>query len=191
MAADFKISDDLTGTQFRRVNLSGSVFQLARMGDVEFRGCEFAGTRFRIIEMDGVTLRGVELNNVEISGDIGNLTINGVEVAGLVEAELDRRYPERVMMRPTDAAGYRQAWDVMTELWDGTVQRARRLDPELLHKSVDGKWSFIQTLRHLVLVTDGWTADSPRRLVPVAPPRPAVGRPGRDTAVAGRHYSRS
>jgi uncharacterized damage-inducible protein DinB len=150
------VSEDLTGSLFQRVNLAGSRFQLARLGGVEFRGCEFAGTRFRIIEMDGVTMRGVELNDVEISGDIGNLKINGVEVGPLVEAELDRRYPERAAMRPTDAAGFRHAWDVMTRLWDGTVQQARTLDPKLLHESVDGEWSFIQTLRHLVLVTDGW-----------------------------------
>ena len=59
-------------------------------------------------------------------------------------------------MRPTDAAGFRQAWDVMERLWDGTVECARRLDPEPLHESVDGERSFIETLRHLVLVTDGW-----------------------------------
>lgn len=37
---------------------------------------------------------------------------------------------------------------------DETVARARRLDPELLHESVDGEWSFIETLRHLVFATD-------------------------------------
>ena len=101
-------------------------------------------------------MRGVELQDVEISGDVGNLKVNGVEVGELVEAELDRRYPERVMMRPTDAAGFREAWNVIERLWDETVERARRLDPDLLHGSVDGEWSFIETLRHLVLVTDGW-----------------------------------
>jgi uncharacterized protein YjbI with pentapeptide repeats len=147
---------DLSGSRFERVNLAGSRFQLAQLSDVEFRGCEFADTRFRIIEMSGVTMRGVELNDVEISGDIGNLKINGVEVGELVETELDRRYPERAKMRPTDAAGFREAWNVIERLWDGTVDRARRLDPDLLHESVDGEWSFIETLRHLVLVTDGW-----------------------------------
>jgi uncharacterized damage-inducible protein DinB len=150
------INQDLTGSQFQRVDLAGSRFQLVQLGEAEFRGCEFAGTRFRIIEMDGVTMRGVELNDVEISGEIGNLKVNGVEVGPLVEAELDRRYPERVKLRPTDAAGFREAWDVVERLWDGTVERARGLDPDLLHESVDGEWSFIQTLRHLVLVTDGW-----------------------------------
>ncbi|MEJ7707639.1 MAG: DinB family protein [Nocardioidaceae bacterium] len=33
--------------------------------------------------------------------------------------------------------------------WAETVERARRLGPELLHESVDGEWSFIETLRHL------------------------------------------
>ncbi len=59
-------------------------------------------------------------------------------------------------MRPTDAAGFLVAWDLLEELWAGTVERARRLDPERLHESVDGEWSFIQTLRHLVYATDVW-----------------------------------
>ena len=35
-----------------------------------------------------------------------------------------------------------------------TVARARRMDPELLHRRVNGEWSFIETLRHLVFATD-------------------------------------
>jgi uncharacterized damage-inducible protein DinB len=150
------LDQDLTGSRFQRVNLSGSRFRLVQLGGAEFCGCEFSDARFRIVEMYGVKMRGVELQDVEISGDIGNLKVNGVEVGNLVEAELDRRYPERAKMRPTDAVGFRTAWDVLGRLWDSTVERARRLDPDLLHESVDGEWSFIQTLRHLVLVTDGW-----------------------------------
>jgi hypothetical protein len=59
-------------------------------------------------------------------------------------------------MRPTDPAGFREAWDILERLWDGTVERARRLQPELLHESVNGEWSFIETLRHLAFVTDSW-----------------------------------
>jgi uncharacterized damage-inducible protein DinB len=150
------MNQDLKGSRFQRVNLSGSQFRLVQLGGVEFCGCEFSDTRFRIVEMYGVKMRGVELQDVEITGDIGNLKVNGVEVGELVEAELDRRYPERAKMRPTDAAGFRVAWDVLERLWDGTVERARRLDPDLLHESVDGEWSFIETLRHLILVIDGW-----------------------------------
>ena len=91
-----------------------------------------------------------------IRGEIVNLTINGVDIGPLVNAELDRRYPGRAKMRPTDPAGFREAWDVVERLWAETVGRARPLDPELLHESVDGEWSFTETLRHLVFATDSW-----------------------------------
>ena len=38
----------------------------------------------------------------------------------------------------------------------GRAERARGIDPGLLHRSVDGEWSFIETLRHLVFATDAW-----------------------------------
>lgn len=59
-------------------------------------------------------------------------------------------------MRPSDPDGFREAWRLLERLWDETVTRARSLDPALLHESVDGEWSFIETLRHLVFATDAW-----------------------------------
>ena len=134
-------------------------------------------------------MRGVELVDVDINGEIENVTINGVDVGPLVEAELDRRDPDRAKMRPTDPAGFREAWDIVERLWAGTVERARRLDPELLHESVDGEWSFIETLRHLVVRHRLLgPAGDPRRPGAVGPARPAVGRdaghPGRARATA-------
>jgi hypothetical protein len=101
-------------------------------------------------------MRGVEMVDVDIHGEVQRVTINGVDVAPLVTAELDRRYPDRARMRPTDPAGFREAWSTVERLWAGTVERARRLPPELLHESVDGEWSFIETLRHLSFATDCW-----------------------------------
>ena len=46
--------------------------------------------------------------------------------------------------------------DIVERLWDQTVERARRLPPELLHESVDSEWSFTETLRHLTFATDAW-----------------------------------
>lgn len=103
-----------------------------------------------------VRLIGAELYDVEITGDIQNLTINGVEVGALLDAELDRRDPDRIKMRPADADGFREAWDLLERRWTETTQRARALPPELLHESVDGEWSFIETLRHLAFATDAW-----------------------------------
>ncbi len=143
--ADFT-GDDLSGSRFERVDLT----------DAEFRAADLSRARFRGVDLSGVVMRGVELIDVRIDGEIQNLLINGVDVAPLVNAELDRRDPDRARMRPTDSAGFREAWDIVERLWDGTVERARGMDAGLLHQSVDGEWSFIETLRHLVFATDAW-----------------------------------
>ena len=137
---------DLSGSLFERVDLTGS----------EFRAVDLSRSRFRGVDLSGVVMRGAELVGVEITGEVVDVTINGVDVGPLVEAELDRRYPERPAMRPTDADGFRAAWEVVERLWAGTVARARALEPELLHESVDGEWSFVETLRHLAFATDAW-----------------------------------
>jgi hypothetical protein len=144
--AEFTDTDELRGSRFERVDLTGS----------EFRAVDLANTRFLGVEMDGVVIRGVDLIDVDIYGEIGKLIINGVDVGPLVEAELDRRYPDRPKMRPTDPAGFMQAWAIIERLWADTVEHARRLGPDLLHESVDGEWSFTETLRHLAFATDAW-----------------------------------
>lgn len=131
-------------------------FENMRMAGARFRVVDLSGARFDQVNLHDVVMRGVELANVDISGEIWNVNINGVDIGPLVEAELDRRDPNRVKMRPTDADGFREAWGLVEHLWADTVARARRLDPALLHESVDGEWSFIQTLRHLVFATDSW-----------------------------------
>jgi uncharacterized protein YjbI with pentapeptide repeats len=143
--ADF-IGADLRGSRFERVDLGGA----------DLRAVDLSGARFRGVDLSGAVMRGVELVDVDIHGEIENLTINGVDIAPLVDAELDRRYPDRAKMRPEDPAGFREAWDILERLWDQTVERARRLPPERLHESVGGEWSFTETLRHLVFATDSW-----------------------------------
>jgi len=59
-------------------------------------------------------------------------------------------------MRPADADGFRDAWRIIEGLWEQTVARARKLPEPELHERVDGEWSFIETLRHLVFITDAW-----------------------------------
>jgi hypothetical protein len=138
--------DDLSGARFEQVDLTGA----------EFRHVHLDNARFLGVDLTGAVFRGVDLIDVRVDGEVRNLVINEVDVAPLIDAELDRRDPDRVAMRPTDPAGFRAAWDVVERRWAGTVERARRLDPDLLHESVAGEWSFIETLRHLVYATDAW-----------------------------------
>jgi hypothetical protein len=51
------------------------------------------------------------------------------------------------------------AWRTNAASWTATVARARRLQEPRLHERVDGEWSFVETLRHLVFVTDVWVRD--------------------------------
>ncbi|MCW2805521.1 MAG: hypothetical protein JWN06_3738 [Propionibacteriaceae bacterium] len=142
-------------------------FEHVKMPGARFYVADLSGARFEQVDLTGVVMRGVELIDVDIDGAVWNLRINGVDVAPLIHAELDRRYPDRAKMRPTDPAGFREAWELVERLWDETVARARQLDSVLLHESVDGEWSFIQTLRHLLFATDAWI----RRVV-LGDPRP-------------------
>jgi hypothetical protein len=143
-------------TEFTGEDLRGSRFERVDLTDAEFRAADLSRAQFRGVDFSGVVMRGVELVDVRISGEIQNVVINGVDVAPLVAAELDRRDPDRVKMRPTHASRKPSAWDIVERLWDATVARARGLDPALLHESVDDEFSFIETLRHLVFATDAW-----------------------------------
>jgi uncharacterized damage-inducible protein DinB len=138
--------EDLTDRRYERADMSGSTFDRVKLDGLTIRDC----TLFK------VQMRGVEIADTTIDGEVLNLVINGIDVAPLVEAELDRRYPEKAKFRPTTADGFREAWDINEQLWAATVERARRLDPEQLHESVDGEWSFVQTLRHLAFASESW-----------------------------------
>jgi hypothetical protein len=137
---------DLRGEAFERADMSGARFDAVILNGATLRGCD----------LHQVVMRGVEISGSTIDGEVESLVINGVDVAPLVEAELDRRYPDRRKFRPTTPDGFREAWDLDERLWESTVARARRLPPELLHESVDGEWSFVQTLRHLAFATECW-----------------------------------
>ena len=147
---------DLSGSTFERVSLRSARFSQVYLNDARLRRVDMSGMEVKGALFNHVKMRGVELYDVEISGDLQNVTINGVEIAPLVEAELNRRDPLRMKMHPDDVPGFQEAWAIVQDLWADTVERARRLPESALHESVDGEWSFIQTLRHLNFATAAW-----------------------------------
>jgi DinB family protein/pentapeptide repeat protein len=131
------------------------------VADDELRGGRFvdrdmSGADFRDVLLTGVRMRGVVLRGADIDGDIDGLVVNGVEVAPLVRAELERRHPELVALRATTVEGARGAWSLVESFWAATTARAAALPDADRHRRVDDEWSFVQTLRHLVFVTDSW-----------------------------------
>lgn len=95
------------------------------------------------------------MQNVEIDGLISHLVVNGIEVMGFVDTELDRRHPVRALMRSHEPVDLRNAWRQLRADWLTTSTRMRQT-PGVEYESVNGEWSAVQTLRHLVFVHDSW-----------------------------------
>lgn len=137
--ATFNSSDDLRGSRFVGVSL---------------RGARFVGS-----DLTGVVMRGVDVQDADVDAPWlpdGAFRVNGVDVVPFVEAELDRRFPGRADRRATDPDGLRAAWASLERTWAATLDRAAAMPDGAVDVSVDGEWSFAQTLRHLVMATDTW-----------------------------------
>lgn len=86
---DFSRGDDLSAARFDGTNL---------------RGARFVGA-----DLSGVVMRGVQVENLDIDApwlpDGDHLLINGVDVIGFVEGELNRRFPGREQRRADTPKG--------------------------------------------------------------------------------------
>ena len=139
--ATFTRSDDLQGAEFIRADLRGA--------------------RFVEADLSGVVMREVNVHRADIdapwlSNGESFLLVNGVDVIPLVEDELNRRFPGREDRRAADPDGLRAAWAVLERTWATTLERVAAMPAGTVDVSVDGEWSFAQTLRHLVMATDVW-----------------------------------
>ena len=131
-----------------RLFQAGSRVENLDLSDVHLHGTNFEGAR----------LTETYLLGASITGDIEGLVVNGVEIEPLVAAELERRHPELAQLRANDLGALKGAWAMLEGLWSDTTARARRLGEDRMKERVDGEWSFLETLRHLVFATDCWVA---------------------------------
>jgi hypothetical protein len=80
----------------------------------------------------------------------------------VVHAPLTRRQAERLApldLLADEPVGLLAAWRRIEVMWEATLDRAMALGPAQLGRRVNGEWSFVETLRHLVFVTDTWIGD--------------------------------
>jgi DinB superfamily/Pentapeptide repeats (8 copies) len=139
MSVTYHDTDEFREARFRQANLSG----------VTFRDCDLTGLQI----IDSIIGDGV------ISGDFDRLVVNDVDVTDFVQTELDRRQPERVLVRSLSTAqDYRDTWAAIERMWAGTHARLAGLPTSVMAARVDEEWSAVQTLRHLVFATDAWAA---------------------------------
>ena len=128
----------------------GASFHYADVSGATFRDCDMRGVRIVSSYVDGLVVSG-------FSGRAGPVIVDDVDVSEYVAAELDRRHPERVLLRGAKSADdLRAGWAELERLWDDTLARAGRLPEATLHERVHDEWSLVETLRHLVFAVDTW-----------------------------------
>jgi hypothetical protein len=149
------------------------------LGGAEFADVNLRGARFVRSSLSGVVMRGVDIEGADIDApwlleDGGTLFVNGVNVAPLVNAELNRRFPGREMRHAEGPGELREAWERLQEAWSAAAGRVAGMPPGSEDAAVDGEWSFAQTLRHLVMATDKWLRGA---VLGVAQPYHPIGEP--------------
>jgi hypothetical protein len=165
--ATFTSLDDLQGAEFVDANLHGA--------------------RFCRADLSGVVMRAVDVQGADIDAPFlfrgeTSLRVNGVDVIPLVEAELNRRFPGRASRRATDPDGLRGAWAALERTWAATLERVAAMPAGTVDVSVDGEWSFAQTLRHLVMATDTWLG---RAILGIEQPFHPIGQPNAEYETDG------
>ncbi|MEO5724144.1 MAG: DinB family protein [Ilumatobacteraceae bacterium] len=133
----------------------GQEFEDQDLGESVFWGVNLKKAHFRDVNFTGTTMFHVSVKDVSIDGEIDGLVVNGVDVTDFVN-EGDRWYPLRSMLTPGDSAGATKAWRLLEERWSEALTQADALTDEQRRQSVGGEWSFIETLRHLVMAMDKW-----------------------------------
>jgi hypothetical protein len=85
----------------------------------------------------------------------GPVVVSGVAV----HPPVSKRQAERLAasgLLVDKRADLLHAWVRIEEMWSATTSRALALPGEALDRRVNDEWSFLETLRHLIFVTDGW-----------------------------------
>jgi hypothetical protein len=152
----------------------------------DLRGAQFVGC-----DLSGAVMRGVDVARAEIDSpwlleEGGSLRVNGVDVVPFVDRELNRRFPGRAMRRAGDPDGLRSAWAALERTWAATLERVAEAPPGTVDVSVDGEWSFAQTLRHLVMAIDTWLG---RAILEKEQPYHPLGQPNDDYETDGYDMS--
>lgn len=155
--------------------------------DRRFADRDLSGARFERCDLSGAVLRGGDVAGMEIDSpwllEAGHaLVVNGVDVAPYVDAELDRRFPGRELRRASDPDGLRRAWAALERTWATTLTRVADMPAGTTDVSVDGEWTFAQTVRHLVMATDTWLG---RAILQHEQPYHPLGQPHAEYATDG------
>jgi hypothetical protein len=139
--------------------MAGAVFHRVDLGEATFDDVNLYRARFDNVNLGDATIRNANLSNLVIEdAAINGLTIFGIRVDQLIEAELDRRDPERVRLRIDDPFDSAQVRRVMAHLDEvrADFYALLRATPQahLTHHSGPNAWSALEHARHLLFAED-------------------------------------
>lgn len=120
-----------------------------------FWGADLTGAVFRDVDLTGARISHAWLVDIDIDALVRRLVINGVDVTDFVN-ERDPWFPLRAMLTPDTPDAARATWAALDAAWAATIADAATLADDRLHESVDGEWSFVESLRHVVFAIDKW-----------------------------------
>ena len=118
-------------------------------------GADMREARIRDVDLTGARISHAWVVDVEIDALVDRLVVNGVDVTDYVN-ERDPWHPLRSMIRASNPADMQATWAALDGEWRTTIEDAERLPDAAVHESVNGEWSFVQTLQHLVFAMDKW-----------------------------------
>jgi hypothetical protein len=140
------------GKTFENQDLSGAVFSCVNLRHAVFND----------VNLEKASIRNVNLANASIEdANIMGMTVFGFRIDELIEAELDRRDPERAQLRmddPYDPTSVRRVMEMLEQRRDVFRATLRSAPPDhLCKRPAKGRWSAIEHTRHLVFAEDLYT----------------------------------
>lgn len=147
------------GDIFENCDMSNSTFHNLNLGKSTFDDVNLGKTLFHNVNLGQAVIRGANLARMRIEGcAIRGLSIDGMDIYPLIEAELDRRDPQRAALRmrdPFDPACVREVMARLETLRAGFRQQLGAADPtRLTARPKPEKWSALEHLRHLIFAED-------------------------------------
>jgi hypothetical protein len=135
---------------FEKQDMTGAIFREVSLRDAVFDGVDLAGARVVNPNLKGCSITGGLLYQ--------GMTILGIPVLSMLDAELDRRDPERARLHTDDphdpeiVRGVAERLEALRSAFRATLRSA---PPDLLRRRPEEKrWSAIEHLRHLVFAEE-------------------------------------
>lgn len=125
------------------------------LAGAEFWGADLTAATFRDVNLTGARISHAWIVDVEIDALVDRLVVNGVDVTAFVN-EHDPWFPLRTMLRPDTPVDMLTTWAALETEWATTTVTVQAVSAEAAHSSVNGEWSYVETLRHLIFAMDKW-----------------------------------